>query len=405
MNWKCVATIGLCLMACLSLDASAANLVSNGSFEDPGGGNLVPNPPGISAFYITGWEVYTGDIDYIPPSTWTASDPVMSLDLHGFNPGGIRQTIATVPGETYKVIFDMAANPSGSTLKELRVSAAGSSAQFTFDRTGKTTTNMGWETKGWSFVATSTSTVLSFESVGSYPSNAGPALDNVRVSTIVIAGPDLSLASASSNWSFDGFQLAPWRTAIEDPSNFGLAGTVQIEIVTLNLSSITPATLANVDVFVSPWWAASESAPFHSTIQSFFLSGGHLFLLQDSPGRDGIGALLGIPSTSSTGSVSNGGAPLFDGPFGTAVNITQHGSVGQVTDVLSNNGTVAGTNVQGQVTAAIWNPGDYVAGAGSMVILGDVDMISSSFGGAQFNPPNDKGRFALNTTAFLASAG
>ena len=280
-----------------------------------------------------------------------------------------------------------------------------SSAQFTFDRTGKTTTNMGWETKGWSFVATSTSTVLSFESVGSYPSNAGPALDNVRVSTIVIAGPDLSLASASSNWSFDGFQLAPWRTAIEDPSNFGPAGTVQIEIVTLNLSSITPATLANVDVFVSPWWAASESAPFHSTIQSFFLSGGHLFLLQDSPGRDGIGALLGIPSTSSTGSVSNGGAPLFDGPFGTAVNITQHGSVVQVTDVLSNNGTVAGTNVQGQVTAAIWNPGDYVAGAGSMVILGDVDMISSSFGGAQFNPPNDKGRFALNTTAFLASAG
>ena len=200
MNWKCVAAFVLFLTVSMSHAASAAltNLVSNNSFEDPGGGNLVPNLPGIPATYITGWEVYVGDIDYIPPSTWTASDGVMSLDLHGFNPGGIRQTISTVPGETYNVAFDMAANPSGGTLKTLRVSAAGSNAEFTFDRTGKTTTNMGWETKTWSFVASSTSTVLSFESVGSYPLNAGPALDNV----FVVTGPTTILGVPAND--FDG---------------------------------------------------------------------------------------------------------------------------------------------------------------------------------------------------------
>ena len=198
MNWKCVAALGLCLMACLSLDASAANLVSNGSFEDPGGaGALVPDPgAGISTTYITDWAVIGSDIDYIPPSTWTASDGVMSLDLHGFNPGGINQTIATVPGETYKVTFDMAANPSGNNVKTLRVSQAGnvllggfSDALFTFDwqAVSATTTDMKWETKTWSFVANSTSTVLSFESsFGSHTENAGPALDNVRVRLLVV---------------------------------------------------------------------------------------------------------------------------------------------------------------------------------------------------------------------------
>ncbi|MSS72239.1 MAG: DUF5011 domain-containing protein [Candidatus Latescibacteria bacterium] len=105
----------------------------------------------------------------------------MSLDLVGFNSGGIRQTIGTVPGQTYNVTFDMAANPSGANPKTLRVSAGAGSALFSFDWTGKTGTNMGWQNKTWSFVAASTWTVLSFENTSSTLGNAGPALDNVRV--------------------------------------------------------------------------------------------------------------------------------------------------------------------------------------------------------------------------------
>ena len=241
MNWKCVAALGLCLMACLPLDASAANLVSNGSFENPGGGNLVPNPPGISAFYITGWEVYTGDIDYIPPSTWTASDGVMSLDLYGFNPGGIRQTITTVTGETYNVTFDMAANPSGNIVKTLRVSAAGSDAQFTSDR--KDRRKLGWEEKTWSFVAISTSTVLSFESFGPHTANAGPALDNVRVSP-----PPPPCASANvSPGEFAGFTLV-YDLAI--PNNLGTGPTGSPPYTTDNSGSITPGSFDRIAYFL-----------------------------------------------------------------------------------------------------------------------------------------------------------
>lgn len=52
--------------------------------------------------------------------------------------------------------------------------------------------------------------------------------------------------------------------------------------------------------------------------------------------------------------------------------------------------------------AAIWKPGDYAPGAGAMVILTDIDFITTPFGGANYTSLNDKGRLGLNTAAFLA---
>ncbi|NQZ64130.1 DUF642 domain-containing protein, partial [Crocosphaera sp.] len=54
------------------------------------------------------------------------------------------------------------------------------SADFTFDISGKSTSNMGWETKTWMFTATGSTTTLSF--ISNNDGNAGPALDNVSVS-------------------------------------------------------------------------------------------------------------------------------------------------------------------------------------------------------------------------------
>jgi hypothetical protein len=78
------------------------------------------------------------------------------------------------------VTFDLAGNPNGNpTIKEMRVSAGGSSADFSFDITGKSNSNMGWLSKSWDFTANSTTTTLEFIGLGN--SDAGAALDNVSV--------------------------------------------------------------------------------------------------------------------------------------------------------------------------------------------------------------------------------
>jgi hypothetical protein len=40
-----------------------------------------------------------------------------------------------------------------------------------------------------------------------------------------------------------------------------------------------------------------------------------------------------------------------------------------------------------------------------MVILAVVDMISGDYGGVDYFPPNENGKFALNATAFLVGDG
>ena len=236
MNWKSNVVLGLCLTAFLSLGASAENLVQNGSFESPGSGNLVPNPGGgISATYITGWAVHTGDIDYVPSTSWTASDGSMSLDLLGFNYGGIRQTIATEPGKTYLVTFDLAANPGGSPIKELRVSAAGADATFEFDSAGRTGSDMGWKTKSWTFVAASTSTVLSFECLsGDSGFNvwAGPAIDNVQA--YLFDGPNLLLNGSFEDGDYTGSPGGGWWQWVDDTPGVITGWTVTVGNERLN---------------------------------------------------------------------------------------------------------------------------------------------------------------------------
>ena len=167
--------------------AQAVNLINNGSFENSSLGSgfgYLPLYAGSTA--INDWTVTSATIDYIY-GQWQASNGNFSLDLSGNGgPAGagiIAQTFATTQGNQYLVGFDLAGNPEGGpTVKTLRVSAGGSSQDFTFDITGKTTTNMGWSPQTFSFVASSTSTTLSFASLDS--SGTGPTLDNVVVTAV-----------------------------------------------------------------------------------------------------------------------------------------------------------------------------------------------------------------------------
>lgn len=156
----------------------AANLVQNGSFENGANPGLFQTLDAVSTV-ITGWTVSQGSIDYIG-ALWQASNGSRSLDLSGGNAGRIQQTFNTTVGGTYRVTFDLAGNPNASPIiKDMRVSAGGSSADFSFNTTGKSSSNMGWLSKSWDFTANSTTTTLEFISLTN--SFAGPALDNVSV--------------------------------------------------------------------------------------------------------------------------------------------------------------------------------------------------------------------------------
>jgi len=171
----------------------AANLIQNGSFE-----TATVNPGSFLQLdavstAITGWTVSQGTIDYIG-TAWQASEGARSLDLQGLASGGIQQTFNTTIGETYRVTFDLAGNPfGGSAIKEMRVSAGGSSADFSFDITGKSNSNMGWLSKSWDFTANSTTTTLEFIGLGN--SDAGAALDNVSVIAVPEPSSMLGLLS------------------------------------------------------------------------------------------------------------------------------------------------------------------------------------------------------------------
>jgi len=115
-----------------------------------------------------------------------------------------------VPGLSYQVTFELAGNPDNlPTIKPMRVSADGQSMDFAFDITGRTRSNMGWNSQTWSFIADDTSTTLQFQSLTTFQ-GWGPVLDNVTVNAAVNAVPEPATA-----WLFcsalAGLLLVRWH--------------------------------------------------------------------------------------------------------------------------------------------------------------------------------------------------
>ncbi|UUZ56293.1 hypothetical protein LP419_14350 [Massilia sp. H-1] len=169
----------------------------------------------------------------------------------------------------------------------------------------------------------------------------------------------------SGQWAWDGSYLAGFRSALSNPLNFGPGGVVNRSIITTDLATVDNATLTGIDMFVGSWNTDTEGGLFSAAVMNFFLNGGDLLLLQDDNGHDPIGSSLGLSTTPSTGTDSNGGAPLYDGAFGTASNVHQLYFVGQLSaaEIAAHNGHVGGTNVNGEITSAYWAAGEYAVGA------------------------------------------
>jgi len=152
-----------------------ASPLTNGSFEL---GSLGTLPIGSTA--IQGWTVTHGGVDCF--DGWQSADGQRSVDLQGLDEsGGVRQTVATTPGQRYRLTFALAGNPDGGpALKSMNARAGKTAETFLFDTTGRSHQNMGWVDRSLVFVAAGGATEIEFRSVD-MPSSWGAVIDNVRL--------------------------------------------------------------------------------------------------------------------------------------------------------------------------------------------------------------------------------
>jgi choice-of-anchor C domain-containing protein len=177
-----------------------ANIIVNGSFES--GISVPPSPPGYRTLSgptdpgafggttdITGWTVMNSNIDWIHNDYWQASSGTYSLDLSGWTPGGIQQTVATVIGETYTLMFDYSVNPDlrhSDTARRLDIFVNDGTSNILDQnvlvaRGTRTFQDMQWQTISYTFVATSSNSTVQFVSSPSNIDAGGPAIDNVSL--------------------------------------------------------------------------------------------------------------------------------------------------------------------------------------------------------------------------------
>ncbi len=199
----------------LSLGAAsvfAAVVGTNGGFEaGTASGNFSTLLVGDTS--IDSWSVASGSVDYIN-GYWPASEGIRSIDLNGLEAGSVSQTLSTVVGATYAVTFDLSGNPDSRSdqndpyyspsNKVVSVDATGAqTGTFNFDTAveNNTLSSMGWKSQAYSFVATGTSTVLTFSSA--IPGAFGPAIDNVVITeTLPTPAPVCGEDTASNHGKY-----------------------------------------------------------------------------------------------------------------------------------------------------------------------------------------------------------
>ena len=166
--------------------ASAAGFV-NGSFEDNTCGVAVGTfgTVGAGNTCITGWAVSPDSVDLVREPYWDAHHGEYSVDLAGNAPGTISQLFDTVVGGFYTVNYWLSGNPQGGDIpKEITIRAIIDNANV-YSNTfyaiqGGGTANMNYLPGSFTFTATGTQTLLSFQS-GSTEGAYGAVLDAVEV--------------------------------------------------------------------------------------------------------------------------------------------------------------------------------------------------------------------------------
>lgn len=187
------------LLACGG--ASAANLVTNGSFEAPDivGGSYVLHTTGSTA--ITGWTVTgpAGDSVQLTPDTYLglqADDGRQWLDLtgiFGYDKGVRSDAFATTVGATYRIRFAVGNYiPFGPSTVGLSISGGPEQLFVNPSVAANPKSPMNWASFSVDWVADATSAQLSFlgRANGTLSNNAGIGLDSVMVEQIGAPVPE-----------------------------------------------------------------------------------------------------------------------------------------------------------------------------------------------------------------------
>ncbi len=203
--------------------------------------------PGSFVNYTTGqtignWTVQSGDVDLIGTLWQTSPLGGRSIDLNGVNPGAITQTLTTVAGRQYQVMFNVAGNwGSGEATKDFRVSADGTSQDFSLTQpTGWSTSNMLFSGRSMTFTATGSSSTLAFQGLDT--GGAGAVIADVRV--VEIPAAVSAILSNDATLSYDAgtgkFYRAVnsnvnWSSALSAATSASING-VTGELVTIGSS-------------------------------------------------------------------------------------------------------------------------------------------------------------------------
>ena len=176
-------TIALALMVPFSANA---NLITNGSFEDPdiptGTWQVLNSIPGWATSFGPGIEIQ----DHVAGSPYAGNQHV-ELDSHA-NSGMIQTAITTFQGQQYTLSFAYSPRPG--------VAATSNGIELYFDNVlidSFTASGIGlgdtaWSIRSYTLTATRTSSLLEFRAVGSNDSLGG-YLDDVKFDVSAVPEP------------------------------------------------------------------------------------------------------------------------------------------------------------------------------------------------------------------------
>jgi choice-of-anchor C domain-containing protein len=235
----------------------SANLLVNGSFETPqiGFGASGQDFTDYTSGQIAGagWHVTSNSVDIVSNKVGAtfASIPAAGnqyLDLDGYAPGTISQTVTTKPGQRYTFRFAFTATPfGGAPVRTATVKFNGSTiTSLSKDVTGETPSKPAWVYKQFTLTATSTSSTISF--VGTSAGGLGIALDDISFTAIAagrasISGQVFADGNGDGHKGIDAIGLSGWTVWIDINGN-GTLDTGDLKVTTDHLGKFSIGQLA-----------------------------------------------------------------------------------------------------------------------------------------------------------------
>jgi len=200
--WAIRLAVACVAVLTLAVAPAEANMIVNGSFEDPTvpSGGYINYPAGSTA--ITGWTVVGVDSAVVSGTftqsgiTFQAQDGIQWIDLAGVtsnsNSSGVTQDVATMIGGVYELSFYVGSATDNSlffaSTVDLSIDGGG---RVGYTNPTAPSNMLDWKLFTVEFTATSTTTHLTFFN-GSAPSNYQCGLDNVSVRVLCQCPGDMN---------------------------------------------------------------------------------------------------------------------------------------------------------------------------------------------------------------------